>query len=350
MLRKSSPIFLTSYFCKICLILIVLVKLIIFQKKKQEELGCVDDKYCEAISSTSVILSRIVVKIIEASEKSIEYLKSIKHHASSTASANGHANHNGNHHQHHNNNNNNLTGANTNNNIDSDESSWFSQHTATSMPHSVNTADGFLSHSSGHSSTATSASNPKSNFIKLTSEKLKRNTKLSKAVDNIYKRKTTKIKNDFDPMGGANGNENVFVDTHNFGQRIDCEDYEDYDEEGDEDEEEEGEYVDQTMNGVGGGESFFQNEDDDEDDYEEDANGTGCDGLDANGMFSSNHARANNMESRIKLISLIGRDGNKFKSSYLIKKSTINNNRIKGNRKMYFCPLYSFKTVYVNMF
>jgi hypothetical protein len=235
----------------------------------------------------------------------------------------------------------------------SDESSWFSQHTASSVPQSVNTGDGFLSHSSGHSS-----STSKSNFIKLTSDKLKRNNKLSKAVDNIYKRKT-KIKDDFDVMDGTNGNDNVFVDTHNFGPRIDCEDYEDYDDDGGEDEgEEEGEYVSEHHRRRHPGEyaeeddndGEFQNGDedeDDDDDEEEDINGGGGSGSDANGMYSSNLARGNNLESRVKLISLIGRDGNKFKSSYLIKKTTINNNRIKGNRKMYFCQSCSFKTVVI---
>ena len=229
----------------------------------------------------------------------------------------------------------------------SDESSWFSQHTASSVPQSVNTADGFLSHSSGHSS-----STSKSNFIKLTSDKLKRNNKLSKAVDNIYKRKT-KITSEFDVMNSTNGNENVFVDTHNFGQRIDCEDYEDYDDDGgEEEEEEEGEYVsnnrrrqqDEFTEEEENDAEFQNGEEDDDDDEEEDLNGGGS-GSDANGMYSSNLARGNNLESRVKLISLIGRDGNKFKSSYLIKKTTINNNRIKGNRKMYFCQSCSFKTV-----
>ena len=92
-------------------------------------------------------------------------------------------------------------------------------------------------------------------------------------------------------------------------------------------------------------ENGFQNEDEDYEDDDDNVNG----GDDAtNGLYSSNHARGNNLESRVKLISLIGRDGNKFKSSYLIKKTTINNNRIKGNRKMYFCQSCSFKTVIIS--
>ena len=301
----------------------------------KEELGCADDKYCEAISSTSVILSRIVVKIIESSEKSIEYLKHVKEH-NLAITGGGCIGGNG-------------AGGPTSVDQYSDESSWFSQHTASSVPQSVNTADGFLSHSSGHSS-----STSKSNFLKLaTSDKLKRNNKLSKAVDNIYKRKT-KIENEFDVMNGTNGNDNVFVDTHNFGQRIDCEDYEDYDDDGGggEEEEEEGEYVsnnhrhqqDEYPEEDENDGEFQNGDEDDDDDEEEEINGGGS-GSDANGMYSSNLARGNNLESRVKLISLIGRDGNKFKSSYLIKKTTINNNRIKGNRKMYFCQSCSFKTV-----
>lgn len=151
-------------------------------------------------------------------------------------------------------------------------------------------------------------------------------------MDNIYKRKT---KIDTNPS-----EDNVFVDTHNFSQRIDCEDYEDYDED---DDCEDGEYLqgdhtngEMTYNNYNNqtSENDFQDEISDSD---QNIDSTTTNG-DQNGSNSNN-------EPRVKLISLIGRDGNKFKSSYLTKVTTINNNRIKGNRKMYFCQSCSFKTV-----
>ena len=160
------------------------------------------------------------------------------------------------------------------------------------------------SHSSGQS--AKNGGGGGGPFIKLTSDKLKRNNKLSKAVDNIYKRKTKiPAANDVDVCNAQNesAHDNVFVDTHNFGPRIDCEDYEDYDEEADEtcgnagnlDDEEEGEYVDQTGCGEQDENAFQHDDDEDFEDEEEDGD-----------EYSSKNNAINNMESRVKLISLIG--------------------------------------------